>query len=422
MLFFGLGAMNGFWGAIVGSATGWGVAAEPVNAGSEVGGPGGIGPATAAEGTRKTRKATDAASRVGIDRPYPTAVSLVAAAAQLSPSTRGRADPHRGRELLLVEGGLGQRCRPRARGPQPVEHEGEGAAPHVRGDVARGVGDRSGGELEDRQVTATGGLFALVYGFSNAQTQSWGAPLTVAALVSAVVLLVGFVVVERRSSHPLLPLRVVTDRARGGSYLAVAIVGAGMFGVFLPIQTGLAFLPMIAVVMVTATLGNTKLVPRSGPRRMVSAGMLFAAGAMLLLTRIGVDSSYATHVLPAIMLLGLGLGLVMAPSMNTATQGVQPSDAGVASAMVNTGQQVGGSVGTALLSTLAASAATSFVGGQRPTAQLLAEASVHGYVTAFWWSAGIFAVGAVVCGLLLPGRVASPEPVAEAAGEPVFAH
>jgi EmrB/QacA subfamily drug resistance transporter len=284
-------------------------------------------------------------------------------------------------------------------------------------------------------LTATGGLFALVYGFSNAQTQSWGAPLTVAALVSAVVLLVGFVVVERRSSHPLLPLRVVTDRARGGSYLAVAIVGAGMFGVFLfltyylqrtlgfsPIQTGLAFLPMIAVVMVTATLGNTKLVPRFGPRRMVSAGMLFAAGAMLLLTRIGVDSSYATHVLPAIMLLGLGLGLVMAPSMNTATQGVQPSDAGVASAMVNTGQQVGGSVGTALLSTLAASAATSFVGGQRPTAQLLAEASVHGYVTAFWWSAGIFAVGAVVCGLLLPGRVASPEPVADGAGEPVFAH
>jgi EmrB/QacA subfamily drug resistance transporter len=284
-------------------------------------------------------------------------------------------------------------------------------------------------------LTATGGLFALVFGFSNAETQSWGAPLTVAALAAAVVLLAGFVVAERRSPHPLLPLRVVADRARGGSYLAVATVGAGMFGVFLfltyylqrtlgfsPIQTGLAFLPMIAVVMVTATLGNTKLVPRFGPRRMVSAGMLFGAGAMLLLTRIGVDTSYATHVLPAIMLLGLGLGLVMAPSMNTATAGVQASDAGVASAMVNTGQQVGGSVGTALLSTLAASAATTFVGGQRPTAQLLAEASVHGYVTAFWWSAGIFAVGAVVCGFLLPGRVASPEPAAETAGEPVFAH
>jgi hypothetical protein len=151
---------------------------------------------------------------------------------------------------------------------------------------------------------------------------------------------------------------------------------------------------------------------------LAAAGMLLAAGGIVLLTPLGVDSTYAAHVLPGLLVSGAGLGLVMAPSMSSATLGVEPADAGVASATVNTMQQIGGSVGTALLSTLASSAASSYVAGKAAGAELAAHAAVHGYVTAFWWSAGIFAVGAIVCGLLLRGGAPELDPNAE----PVLVH
>jgi len=280
-------------------------------------------------------------------------------------------------------------------------------------------------------LTASGGLFALVYGFSNAETHGWGAATTLGFLAAGVALLAAFVAIQRRVEHPLLPLRVVLDRNRGGSYLAVGLVGAGMFGVFLfltyylqqtlgfsPIQTGLAFLPMVGALMATATTATTQLLPRTGPRPLLTLGMVLAAAGMVLLAQLGVDSSYAAHVLPALIVTGLGLGLVMAPAMNSATLGVDAADAGVASATVNTMQQIGGSMGTALLSTLASSAVTSYVASRPPSAALAAQAAVHGYTTAFWWSAGIFAVGAIVCGLLLRGGAPQLEPSAE----PVFAH
>ncbi len=297
-----------------------------------------------------------------------------------------------------------------------LHHEVSTAAPHI--DVPGAL-------------TSSLGLFALVYGFASAETNGWGASITIASLIASAVLLVSFVVIERRVAQPLLPMRVVMDRARGGSYLAVAVVGAGMFGAFLfltfylqrtlsfsPVETGLAFLPMMATVMVTATIGTAKLVPRFGPRPLVPLGLMISAAAMVLFTGITVDSSYAAHVLPGLLLVGVGMGLAMAPAMSAATANVRDSDAGVASAMVNTGQQVGGSVGAALLSTLAASAATSFASGQAPTAQLMAEASVHGYVTAFWFSAAVFAVGALACGILLPSYVPEVEPGSDL----VFAH
>jgi EmrB/QacA subfamily drug resistance transporter len=281
-------------------------------------------------------------------------------------------------------------------------------------------------------LTASGGLFALVYGFSNAQTHSWSAPLTIGMLAASVLLLTAFVLIERRVEHPLLPLRVVLDRNRGGSYAAVGIVGAGMFGVFLfltyylqqtlgfsPVKTGLAFLPMIGVLSVTASIATARILPRIGPRVPITLGMLIAAGGMMLLTGVGIQSTYAANVLPALLVIGMGIGLVMAPAMNAATLGVESKDAGVASAMVNTMQQVGGSVGTALLSTLAASAASGFMAGKAPRPTVAASAAVHGYTTAFWWSAAIFAIGAVVCGLLLkPGAQQVPDPAAE----PVLAH
>jgi EmrB/QacA subfamily drug resistance transporter len=280
-------------------------------------------------------------------------------------------------------------------------------------------------------LTASGGLFALVYGFSNAETHGWGAASTIAFLAAGVALLAAFVAIQRRAEHPLLPLRVVLDRNRGGSYLAVGIVGAGMFGVFLfltyylqqtlgfsPIKTGLAFLPMIGMVMVTATTATTRLLPRTGPRPLLTVGMVLSAAGMVLLAQLGVDSTYAAHVLPGLLVSGAGLGLVMAPAMNTATLGVDAADAGVASATVNTMQQIGGSMGTALLSTLASSAAASYLTGKPPDASLAAQAAVHGYTTAFWWSAGIFAIGAIVCGLLLRGGAPRYEPSAE----PVLVH
>jgi sugar phosphate permease len=175
----------------------------------------------------------------------------------------------------------------------------------------------------------------------------------------------------------------------------------------------LAFLPMNFAIILTATLVNTKVLARTGPRPLIPTGMLIAALGMVLLTRIGVDTAYTSHVLPSLLLIGVGFGLVVAPSFATATLGVPRQDSGVASAMVNTSQQVGGSIGTALLSTLAVSATTDYIVANGPSP----IAAVEGYVTAFWWAAAIFAVGALITGALLRSGVrvpahGSPEPVA----------
>src|SRR5215211_1427081 len=275
-------------------------------------------------------------------------------------------------------------------------------------------------------LTAVGGLLALVYGLTKAETDGWGAGVTLGFLAAAAVLLTAFVLIQRRSAHPLLPLRVVLDRNRGGAFAAVGLVGAGMFGVFLfltyylqqtlgfsPIETGLAFLPMMGAVMVVATTASTALLPRTGPRPLMTLGMVLAAAGMVLLAQLGVDSTYAAHVLPGLIIAGLGLGLVMAPAMNTATLGVESADAGVASATVNTMQQVGGSLGTALLSTLSASAASSYLAGKQPGPEAAVQAAVHGYTTAFWWAAAIFTVGAVASALLLRAGAPALDPKAE---------
>jgi hypothetical protein len=274
-------------------------------------------------------------------------------------------------------------------------------------------------------LAASLGLFALVYGFNHAETHGWGATATLGFLAAGVALLAAFVAIERRVAHPLLPLRVVLDRNRGGSYLAVGIIGIGMFGSFFfltfylqrtlgysPIETGLAFLPQVAAVMTTATTSSTVLLPRTGPRPLVMLGLLVAAAGMVVLTQLGVDSSYATHVLPGLILVGLGLGLVVAPALNTATLEVRAADAGVASATVNTMQQIGGSLGTALLSTLAATATSGYLAGKQPNPAIVAQATVHGYTVAFWWVAAIFVVGAAVCGLLLRAGAPQREPAA----------
>nr|WP_305785348.1 DHA2 family efflux MFS transporter permease subunit [Actinoplanes lichenis] len=262
-------------------------------------------------------------------------------------------------------------------------------------------------------LTAVVGLVALVYGLANAETDGWTAGWTLGPIVVGVVVLIAFVLVERRVAGPLLPLRVVLDRNRGGSYASIAIAGAGMFGIFLfltyyltavlgftPVRTGLAFLPMLGGIMLTATTAGSILTPRIGPRPLVPLGALIAAAGMLWLTRLDLDSTYASGVLPGLIVVGLGLGLVFAPTQNAATSGVEHRDAGVASAMINTVQQIGGSIGTALLSSFAATAATDFAEGKTPTPTLAMEAQLASYHTVFWWSAGFFVLAAIVAAVL----------------------
>ena len=279
-------------------------------------------------------------------------------------------------------------------------------------------------------ATASAGLFALVYGFSNSETNSWGHPVTIIMLGAAVALLTIFVVIESRAAHPLLPLRVVADRVRGGSYLAIGISGIALFAVFLfltyflqqtkdfsPIQTGLAFLPMTAAIMITATSVNIRFLNRVGPRPLLVLGMSLGAVAMVWFAQLTPTSSYLGHVLPGLLVMGVAMGNIFAPAFASATFGVDPRDSGVASAMVNTMQQIGGSIGTALLSSIFASAVSAYAEGRPPSPQLMADAAVHGYTVAFWVAAGVFAFGAIVVGTLMRSIR-----VKEQAGDPAMAH
>jgi len=284
-------------------------------------------------------------------------------------------------------------------------------------------------------LTASAGLFALVFGLARGEADGWGEPTTITALAASGVLLVAFVAIQRTVASPLLPLRVVLDRNRGASFLAIGLASAGAFGVFLfltfylqnvrgmnPLETGLAFLPMSFVVAPTVAIVSTRILPRTGPRPLIPLGMVSAALGLALLTGIGVDTGYASHVLGPLVLIAVGFGFTMAPAFATATLGVPPRDSGVASAMVNTSQQVGGSIGIALLSTVAVAATNDFLAGAATDPQLTVQAAVEGYVAALWWAAGIFAAGAVICGALLRSD-ARPElrpggPVEPAAPEP----
>ena len=287
-------------------------------------------------------------------------------------------------------------------------------------------------------LTVSGGLFCIVYGFSNAATHNWHTPSTYGFLAVGVALLALFAFWQFRASSPLLPPRIVLDRNRGAAYLTILIASSGMFAMFLfltyylqqtlnysPVVTGLAFLPFTVGIAASSNVSNIVLMPRIGPKPIAPVGLVIATGAMIWFSQIGAHTAYASGVVGPLVLFGVGMGMVIATGINSGTFGVAPQDAGVASATVTVGQQLGASIGTSLLNTIFASAVASYLVAAhvRPTPALAGLALAHGYDTAFSWIAGIFAAGAVVSAVLFragPLRRPASETVAAQEEAPVI--
>nr|WP_308460820.1 MFS transporter [Streptomyces sp. Ru71] len=270
-------------------------------------------------------------------------------------------------------------------------------------------------------VLGCGGLVAIVYGFSEAQPRGWTDPLVLGLFAAGIALLTTFVWWQTKAPSPLLPLHIIKDRNRAGCFLTMMLAVIGMFGLFLfmtyylqvilgysPVRTGLAFLPLTAAIIVGSTQISARLLPHVAPRMLMVPGMILASGGMVILTQMTVDSSYTTEILPALLLMGLGMGLTFMPVFSTATAGVAPQDSGVTSATVNTSQQVGGSIGTALLNTIATTSSAAYITahlrGPAQRALIVREGVVHGYTVAIWCAAGVMLLAGLVAGLMVTVR------------------
>jgi len=279
-------------------------------------------------------------------------------------------------------------------------------------------------------IVVSAALFAIVYGFAHVESTSWTDPVTLGSLAAGLALLAVFVWLESRAVEPLLPLRVVLDRTRGGSFLAVLVMGMGMFSIFLfltyylavvlgysPIKGGVAFLPMVFAIVLSSVIVPAMVLPKVGPKAVISVSFLVASAGMIWLAQLGLDSTFAPDVMPGLILLGVGLGGVMTTAFQGATAGVHHEDAGVASALINTSQQVGGSISTALLTTVATAAITDYLTSHKAGVLTMAQAQVEGFTATFWWGAGFFAAGALLAAIVVPNAALAPSE-----GEPVIAH
>ena len=279
----------------------------------------------------------------------------------------------------------------------------------------------SGVQLDVRgAVLGCSGLVALVYGLGEAASAGWSSSRVIGPLAAAVVLLALFVLAQTKVSSPLLPMRILTDRNRAGSFLAIILAVLGMYGTFLfltyllqtvdgysPLKTGAAFLPLMVVNGLAATQLASRLMAHLRTRLLVVPGLLIAAVGVALLTQLTPGAPYVSHILPTELLLGLGLGIALVPCISTATNNAEPRDVGITSATTNTSQQIGASVGTALLNTIAATATAAYLASHRLSAAAVSQATVHGFAVASAWAAGSLVLGAVVGGVLInahPGR------------------
>ncbi|WP_189270985.1 MFS transporter [Kitasatospora griseola] len=272
-------------------------------------------------------------------------------------------------------------------------------------------------------VLGCGGLLLIVYGTSEAVDRGWGDWLVLTALCVGVALLAVFALVERRTPHALLPMHLIRDRNRAGSALSVGLAVIAMYGLFLfltyymqvvkgysPIRAGVSFLPMTGAIILSSAGIGSRLMTRIPTRALIVPGLLIGAGGMAWLTQLRVDSPYLGLVLPAELLLGIGLGLVFMPAINLSTLGVAPEETGAASAIINSAQQVGGSIGTALLNTIAASVTATYLATRNPTDPLVqAQGAVHGYAVATAVAMGILLLAAVVAFVMITHRPAPGE-------------
>jgi len=266
-------------------------------------------------------------------------------------------------------------------------------------------------------VTSTAGLLSLVYGFTRAESHGWSSGGTLGFVALGAVLLGAFALIESRTRNPLLPLRVLADRNRGASFISSLLVGIALFAMFLfltyyfqqvlgfsAIKAGFAFLPFSVGIVVGATL-SSRLLPQLGPRPLMAVGFLVAAAGLVVFTQVHPHSGYLLHILPAELMVSLGMGTAFVPMSSTALIGVGEDDAGVASALVNTTQQTGGSLGVALLNTVAASATTGYLASHHGAPRTVAAAAaVHGYTTGFAISASLLGTAALVSAFLLTAR------------------
>ena len=265
-------------------------------------------------------------------------------------------------------------------------------------------------------LLSTMGFISLVYGITEAANPSlgWSSPRAIGFIAAGAVLLVAFVAFESRTSNPLLPMSILLDRVRGGSYLAQFLLASGLFGMFLfmtfyfqgvhgfsPVRAGLCFLPFSLGVVTSAGV-SSQLLPRVGPRPLGTLGLLMASGGLLYLSRITFDSTYVSSVLPALILMSLGLGAVFVVVSSTALFNVPFHESGVASAVLNTTQQIGGSLGTAIFNTLAISATAAYAiahpwsGPTLPPGVSPPDALTHGFSVAFELGSGCMLVAAIV--------------------------
>jgi EmrB/QacA subfamily drug resistance transporter len=286
----------------------------------------------------------------------------------------------------------------------------------------------------------SGGLFGVVFGVSNVPTDGWGSPVTITFLAIGAVLLFAFVLVERRVRAPLLPLRVPLDRTRGSGFIGMFLGASAMLSAvffmayyvqtvlgYTAVHSGVAFLPLPIALVLTAALIGPRLNRRVGPRIVVPIGMLLGATAMLLFSHITTADDYVGHLLPGLIILGVGLGILFPTNVNSATLGVRREDAGVASALVNTVQQVGGTIAVAVFNTVATTAATTYLATRVPSPAVIADAAVHSYSIVFTCAAILYVVGAILTAALnrsgLPGdhiaAAAAPgESIVQEAQEP----
>lgn len=285
---------------------------------------------------------------------------------------------------------------------------------------------RTGGYDVPGAVTVTLGLIAIVYGFSRAAEDGWLAGSTLGLLVAGVALLIAFVVIERRSTNPLLPLHIPGEINRGGAFLAALLIPIAMFAMFLflsyyfqitlgysSLKAGFAFLPFPAGIAISAGV-TSALLPKLGPRPLMVAGAVLGVLGLVWLAQLSFGDSYAASVLPAQVLIALGMGPLFVGMQTVALHQVEEEDSGVASALLNAAQQVGGAVGTALLTTISVQTAKTFAQNNPAVDNLMARASIHSYDVAFYVGAGFFLAAIPVIALMIRDK---PENLIEGSEE-----